>query len=288
MKTIAEARKQLTAALNSIYDSNESHAIARVIFEDLLGYNNSLFILHSNEWISKDEQQMLDNALPRLLSKEPVQYITGKAHFLEHIYYVNSHVLIPRPETEELVLHIFNYIKNHNIKNPIIVDICTGSGCIAIAIKSLVPDAEIYAIDISNEALLIANKNAESILGKDYIHFMQKDVLNIESLEDIKQIDIIVSNPPYVLNSEKASMHKNVLDFEPHLALFVLDEDALIFYRKIGELGIKSIAYKGQIFFEINEQKAAELVHIFNSMGYNNAKTIKDIFEKDRMMQISQ
>lgn len=286
MKTIAEAKKQLIAALNTIYDSNESHAIARVIFEDLLGYNNTLFILHSNERISKDEQQMLDNATPRLLSKEPVQYITGKAHFLEHIYYVNSKVLIPRPETEELVTQIVDFIKANKIKKPRIVDLCTGSGCIAIAIKSLVPDAEIYAIDISTDALEIANKNAETILGKDYIHFMQKDVLNIESLDDIKHIDIIVSNPPYVLNSEKESMQKNVLEFEPHIALFVLDEDALIFYRKIGELGLNSLAKVGHIFFEINEQKGVDLLNLFETLGYQNRKIIQDIFKKDRMIQI--
>jgi len=222
------------------------------------------------------------NLILEQLKKEiPIQYLLGSTSFYGLNFEVNSDVLIPRPETEELVDWI---IKDCLIfRNDVtlkIVDIGTGSGCIAISLAKNLPNAQVFAIDVSGKALATAKKNAE--LNNVEVTFIQKNILETASLDF--QFDIIVSNPPYVRNLEKVEINKNVLDNEPHLALFVDDNDALVFYRKIAELAQKSLSKNGQLYFEINQYLGKETVALLENLGFENLELRKDIYGNDRMI----
>ena len=230
--------------------------------------------------------------LEQLKLELPIQYILGSTSFYGLKFEVNENVLIPRPETEELV----EWIINSNLKissaqfgkasgerfnNLKILDIGTGSGCIAIALAKNLPNAQVFAIDVSERALATAKKNAEQ--NDVNINFIQKNILETTDLE--QQFDIIVSNPPYVRNLEKAEIKKNVLEHEPHLALFVDDHDALIFYRKIGELAQKNLSKQGKLYFEINQYLGKETVELLENLGFSDVELKKDIYGNDRMIQ---
>lgn len=231
---------------------------------------------------SDKEMQLWDSILENLQQEIPIQYLLGKTSFYGLNFQVNAAVLIPRPETEELVEWIISdCVVPQNGKNLRILDIGTGSGCIAITLAKNIRNTQVFAIDISEKALATAQKNA--IINDVNVTFIQKNILETEELD--LQFDVIVSNPPYVRELEKKEIKKNVLDNEPHLALFVEDEDALIFYRKIAALAQKNLSQEGQLFFEINQYLGNETVDLLKKMNFKDIELRKDIYGNDRMIK---
>jgi release factor glutamine methyltransferase len=218
--------------------------------------------------------------LAKLQQEIPIQYILGKTHFYGLDFEVDENVLIPRQETEELVEWIITNQQTNKPTNQQILDIGTGSGCIAISLAKNLPAAKVSAIDVSEHALSVAKKNAD--LNQVDVTFIHQNILETEDLQ--ATFDIIVSNPPYVRNLEKAEIKKNVLEHEPHLALFVEDHDALIFYRKIAELAQKNLKENGQLYFEINQYLGKEMVDLLELMGFVEVALRKDIYCNDRMI----
>jgi release factor glutamine methyltransferase len=252
--------------------------------------------------LTKEEEQPLFEVLAHLKLEKPLQYILGTAHFMDLELQVNENVLIPRPETEELVQWILDDfqkegqfkldaersrsvistpLNDHSLK---ILDIGTGSGCIAIALAKNLPDAKIYALDVSEEALEVAKKNAKS--NGVNIGFMHQDIFNPElELESELHFDIIVSNPPYVRELEKKEINKNVKDFEPDTALFVSDEDPLVFYKAIMDFSENNLNENGSLYFEINQYLGEETKALFNTRNFSEIELRKDIFGNDRMLK---
>ncbi len=226
---------------------------------------------------SENDLVTWETIIYQLQQQIPIQYILGTTSFYGLEFFVNENVLIPRPETEELVEWMLSEPFNSPVK---ILDIGTGSGCIAIALAKNLPNAEIFAIDISEPALITAKRNAQ--LHKTNVTFIQKNILETEDLA--QQFDSIVSNPPYVRNLEKAEIKKNVLEHEPHIALFVNDEDPLLFYRKIAVLARKNLKENGQLFFEINQYLGKETVALLEELGFKNIVLKQDIYGNDRMI----
>jgi release factor glutamine methyltransferase len=257
-------------------DERESQTLLRFLIEDSLQINRIDFSTYS---LNKEEMDLLNQSLERLKKNEPLQYITGKAYFYGLEFEVSPAVLIPRPETEELVDWL---IENHKNKNNLkILDIGTGSGCIAISLAKNLPNAEVSAIDISAEALNIARNNA--ILNHVKVDFINADILTLQILD--QNYDVIVSNPPYVRELEKEQMQQNVLSNEPHIALFVANGNPLVFYDKIAELAKNHLTENGVLYFEINQYLGAETVDLLKTKGFNNIKVKKDIYDVDRMVK---
>nr|WP_294774908.1 peptide chain release factor N(5)-glutamine methyltransferase [uncultured Flavobacterium sp.] len=268
--------------LSSLYDGNEAESFFYIILQKLHGLKRIDLALNPEMIVDGLHLKQWKNIVAALKTQKPIQYILGETEFYGLPFLVNENVLIPRPETEELVgLILEEEGKGKREKGKVsILDIGTGSGCIPIALKKNLPHAEVYAIDVSEKALATAKINAE--LNKVGVNFMLKNILETNDLE--QQFDIIVSNPPYVRNLEKAEIKPNVLEFEPHLALFVEDNDALLFYRKIAELAQKSLAPNGQLYFEINQYLGKETIELVESYGFKNVKLIKDVYGNDRMI----
>ena len=259
------------------YDDNETENIFYLICD----YKHNLSRLDvkiSNTRLSESELLMHRGIIKRLLTNEPIQHIIGETEFYGLPFLVNSNVLIPRPETEELVDLILTQTKN----NPLhILDIGTGTGCIPITLKSNLPLAHISAIDVSEKALETAIKNA--VLNKVDVNFYQKDILT-NSLTDLPQFDIMISNPPYVLESDKLKMSKNVLDFDPELALFVEDTNPLLFYKRITTLAVEKLNQNGHLFFEIHENFGKETKQLLIDAGFTSITIVKDMQGKDRIV----
>ena len=254
----------------------------RILLEDLYGIDWNRQLLEPDLHLDERQHYLLQQAVKRLLDGEPVQYVTGVARFGDLLIKVSRAVLIPRPETEELVQKICAAIPE---EKPIrIWDIGTGSGCIAIALTKHFENAEVIAFDVSEEALQIANENAES--NSVQVTFVQDDVLNPQSDYFKQPVDLVVSNPPYVCDSERAAMEANVLDWEPEKALFVPNDDPLRFYRKILELARPQLNPNGQIWFEINERKGEEMLGLCREKGFQNAEIVLDFAEKPRFIRI--
>jgi release factor glutamine methyltransferase len=268
--------------LSSLYDEKEIESFFYLVLECF--HQKKRIDLALNPEMEMDALQLLrwESVLVELKKQKPIQYIVGETEFYGFPFLVNENVLIPRPETEELVeLILMEEAKGKRQKAIVrILDIGTGSGCIPIALKKNLPNAEVYAIDVSEKALATAKKNAA--LNKVAINFLLKNILETQDLGE--QFDIIVSNPPYVRHLEKAEINPNVLEFEPHLALFVEDNDALLFYRKITKLAKKNLNENGQLYFEINQYLGKETVALVESFGFKNVKLIKDIYGNDRMI----
>jgi len=277
--TIAQAKTHLTQALATIYDMREAESITRIIFEDLDFLKNRA----SDESLNGGHAAMLNKIQARLLVHEPLQYILGEADFYGLKFKVNPHVLIPRPETEELVQWIKNDIAHIAPagQGRSLLDIGTGSGCIVLTLKSELPDLEITALDVSPLALEVVRENAQH-LGAD-INLINMDILDEPATESLPVYDYIVSNPPYVLLQDKADMQPNVLKYEPHLALFVSDKDPLLFYRQIALLAQKHLRRGGALYFEIHEKQAIGVKYILEAMGFQNIVIQKDMSGKDRM-----
>lgn len=278
---IKEYRIQFIQALTSLYGEGEAESFFYLILEEKQKLKRIDLALHPDLFFSEEEIAVWNSILEQLKLEIPIQYLLGKTSFYGLDFEVNENVLIPRPETEELVDWIVsNVLKNGRSKSIKILDIGTGSGCIAISLAKNLPNAEVFAIDVSEKALATAQKNAER--NEVEITFLSQNIL--ETLDLGQEFDIIVSNPPYVRNLEKLEIKKNVLDNEPHLALFVEDDDALIFYRKIAELAQKNLTVSGQLYFEINQYLGKEMISLLEGMNFKNIELRKDIYGNDRMM----
>jgi release factor glutamine methyltransferase len=266
--------------LSRLYPSNEVKNITEIMFEYFMGWDKMTLRSNNKSMLSESELLLFHKALKRLLKNEPVQHITGEMEFYSLPFKVNKNVLIPRPETEELVDLVIKECKGSET----ILDIGTGSGCIPIALKKQLKNTLVYGVDVSEDALVVARDNA--VLNSTDVIFVQADVLQISSIKDSfkKEFDIIISNPPYITNSEKALMSENVLTFEPHIALFVKDDEPMLFYDKIGHLAYDNLSFDGKLYFEINEQYGDQIKALLKSIGFSDIRMIKDLQNKDRIV----
>ncbi|SFZ92175.1 release factor glutamine methyltransferase [Flaviramulus basaltis] len=261
--------------LDAIYLKEEVDSFFYILIESY--YNVSRIQLAMNPDYEVDDCNVILNALDSLKREKPLQYILGETEFYGLPFKVNEHVLIPRPETEELV----EWIIKHNDKQRNILDIGTGSGCIAISLAKHIKKAKVYALDVSSEALKIAKINAQ--LNNVNIEFIEASILEQPIIN--AKFDIIVSNPPYVREKEKELIKSNVLDNEPHLALFVKDENPLLFYEAISQFAVNNLSKKGVLFFEINEYLGNDMIALLNHNNFSNIQLKQDIFKKDRMIK---
>jgi len=288
--------------LSSLYDEHEIDSFFYIIVEKLNGLKRIDLALNPEKVLDGIHLKKWKSIVLDLKAQKPIQYILGETEFYGLPFLVNENTLIPRPETEELV----ELIIKQNPKSEIppdpkvngaklnsklkILDIGTGSGCIAISLAKNISNADVFAIDVSEEALETAKKNAA--INQVEVKFVKADILKFNDLEQLPtsnfqlptQFDIIVSNPPYVRNIEKAEIKPNVLAYEPHLALFVDDMDALLFYRKIGQLAKKNLNPNGKLYFEINQYLGKETVELLEDLGFKNVELKKDIYGNDRMI----
>ena len=284
--TIRAYRTHFIQELSSIYEEGEAESFFYLILEAKHQLKRIDLALQPDLTFSKAELVVWNSILEDLKKEIPIQYLLGKTNFYGLDFEVNENVLIPRPETEELVEWILESQKSNpetsgkSLKDLKILDIGTGSGCIAISLAKNLPNATVFAIDVSEKALATAKKNAEN--NSVNVTFINQNILEAQDLE--QQFDIIVSNPPYVRNLEKEEIKKNVLDNEPHLALFVADNDALVFYKKIAELAQKNLSENGQLYFEINQYLGKEMVDLLEKMNFKNIELRKDIYGNDRML----
>ena len=267
----------------NIHDEQEIESFFFILTEYLHNLKRVDVALNPNFELSDEEVEKWNTILVELQQEKPIQYITGEAWFYGLQFEVNENTLIPRPETEELVEFILKETSNFQLpaSSLNILDIGTGTGCIPISLKANLPQANFSAIDVSEQALEVAKRNAAS--NKAEINFIQANILEVEDLN--QHFDIIVSNPPYVRNLEKQEIKKNVLDYEPHLALFVEDTDALLFYRKIAQLALKNLSPNGLLFFEINQYLGKETDELLENLGFKNIELKKDIYGNDRMVK---
>lgn len=278
-------RKSFTENLESLYPKTEIDIFFFLLIEEYLDLQRVDFSLNPNVKISESNLNLLYKAQQRLLQEEPIQYIFGKTEFYGLSFMVDKNTLIPRPETEELVEWILHEVKTQNLeeKDISVLDIGTGSGCIATLLAKYLPNAKITAVDISIEALTIATKNAE--FNNVEIDFKQLNILETEKLNT--NFDIIVSNPPYVRELEKAEIKNNVLENEPETALFVPDENPLLFYDKIADLAKNHLSMNGLLFFEINQYLGNEMISLLKQKEFSNIELRKDLFGNDRMIKTS-
>lgn len=275
MKTIANRIKK---GLVDIYTAGEVSALTRIIATELLGVSQMAFYLQDNITLTAEQEAQLDNAIERLKKQEPIQYILGHCDFCNLRFKVTPDTLIPRPETSELVEWIAEEQKGIKVN---ILDIGTGSGCIAISLSCKLPRCNIAAWDISSGALAVAEENNRS--NGSEVTFSQVDILAYQP--QCEMFDIIVSNPPYIKENERKSMEANVLDWEPHTALFVPDNDPLLFYRAIAEKALVMLTPGGALYFEINRAHGAETVEMLKSLGYIETELRKDLAGNDRMIK---
>lgn len=288
---LKDFKSVFTKQLSSVYPQSEIDSFFFILIEEILGFKRIDSVLKADFLIPSDVLNQLQNITERLLKEEPIQYIIGNTEFYGLPFLVNKNTLIPRPETEELVEWIITEVSEAHGKNIInfsILDIGTGTGCIPISIKRNLPNTIVSAIDVSSEALKVARKNAK--LNTVEINFIEQDILYTDDLNqvlDSKKIDIIVSNPPYVRNLEKVEIKNNVLENEPHLALFVEDNNSLIFYDKIANLAVKHLTKNGLLFFEINQYLGNETVEMLTKKGFKNIELKKDFVGNDRMIKAS-
>ena len=274
MKRIAQI---INEKLSGYCTPDEAHALTRIIATELLGVSQMAFYLKDDITLTAEQQAQLEGAIERLQKHEPIQYIQGYCNFCGLRFKVTPATLIPRPETSELV----EWIAIESTGNESILDIGTGSGCIAISLANKLPQSKVTAWDISPEALAIAAENSKA--NGCTVLFEQADVLSYEATE--AQFDIIASNPPYIKESEKSAMHSNVLKWEPHTALFVPNSDPLLFYRAIANKGLTLLKPGGTLYFEINRAHGAETAELLANYGYKNIELRKDISGNDRMIK---
>ncbi len=281
MMTFKEVFTAFHTGLQGVYDGNEIEALALNVLKHITGKGRAAIKAFADTTLSADQEDEIDHILSELKTGKPLQYILGEAHFYGLTFNVNASVLIPRPETEELVDWVLNSVKG--VAALKILDIGTGSGCIAISLKYNFPAAQVSAVDVSASALATATSNAE--LNNVLVNFIKADILSV-SPDDVPGLfDVIVSNPPYVTSTDKLQMHNNVTDFEPHTALFVPDEEPLLFYKAIADFALEKLVSGGFLFFEINESYGPQTVAMLHDKGFKNIELRKDMSGRDRMIK---
>lgn len=286
IKDVFEDYKQL----NNVYENQEVEAITLLATSEITGLSKASIKAFPERELNHEQTEILKNALTRLKTGEPIQYILGITEFYGLPFKVNPFVLIPRPETEELVEWILSLIgereKVNGERNLLsILDIGTGSGCIAISLKKNLPAAQVSAIDISEGALQTAKENA--VLNETEVNFIHADILNPANTQNstLNTYNLIVSNPPYVTLEDKKQMHTNVTDFEPHSALFVPEHDPLLFYRAIADFALLNLHPNGMLFFEINESYGNETIELLKEKGFKDIEKRNDMNKRARMIK---
>ncbi len=284
LKTILD---DFHSALDDNYGKDEVNSFFDLLIDYYLGIKRIQLVLNPEYTIALEQEHLFSNALLELKKNKPIQYIIGETEFYGLPFKVNEHTLIPRPETEELVSFILEDVTSSAVeKSTKILDIGTGSGCIAISIAKNIPESSVCALDVSEQALKIAKQNAE--LNGVEVECIHDDILNpghAELVSASHKFDVIVSNPPYVRNLEKVEIKPNVLDNEPHLALFVDDENPLLFYKAICEFAQNNLKEEGTLYFEINEYLGEEMIKLLEEFGFKSIELKKDLFGKDRMIK---
>ena len=293
----AEAEQWLKEQLAGIYEGSEAANIADLVMEHVTGLNKSKRSFKKEEPLTEQQLQELKQYNQRLSLHEPVQYVLGEAHFYKMKLFVDNNVLIPRPETEELVEWIVNDVKKSGLnvferkgaesdetKKLKILDVGTGSGCIALALKKEMPKAEVWGCDVSDAALNVARRNGSELDIR--VDFQGIDFLDSAQQRSLPTVDILVSNPPYIPLKDKETMDKNVVEHEPHTALFVEDNDPLIFYKSLANFGNTRLYEEGCIYMEIHENLAQDVIKLFKTEGYNKIELKKDMQGKDRMIKV--
>ena len=273
-------RNQFIEALTNLYGADEAESFFYLILENKHNLRRVDMALNPDLSFSEAQLQVWNSLLEQLQLEIPIQYLLGSTSFYGLEFKVNENVLIPRPETEELVDWIIENQKGKNQKIKIL-DIGTGSGCIAISLAKNLPHAQVFAIDVSRGALATAKENAKA--NEVNVHFIEQNIL--ETTDLLQDFDIIVSNPPYVRELEKQEIKNNVLEHEPHLALFVANDDALVFYIKITALAQKNLVAQGELYFEINQYLGTEMVAMVQDFGFTTIELKKDIYANDRMLR---
>lgn len=286
MITVKDVFEDYRQQINGVYDINETEAITLLVIAEVTGLSRASIKAFPERELTAEQSKRVKNILIELQTGKPVQYIIGVTEFYGLPFKVNPYVLIPRPETEELVEWILLSegerlkVKGERFS---LLDIGTGSGCIAISLKKNLAYAVVSAIDISEGALQTAKENA--VLNEVDVNFLQADILNTKPGNESAQYNIIVSNPPYVTLDDKKQMHSNVTDFEPHTALFVPEHDPLIFYRAIAGFALNNLIAGGLLYFEINENLGKETVELLAGKGFKNIELKKDMSGRDRMIK---
>lgn len=282
MNSYGQAFYSLKNELCNLYDEQEASAIAHEVLEDITGLTKIDRLMLKDALFNAVQENAFDYMMDELLQGKPLQYVTGKAYFMERRFEVNEQVLIPRPETEELVIWIIN---DHQASNDPkrILDIGTGSGCIPISLQLEMPAAVISSCDISKGALEVAQRNAQRLNAN--VHFIALDFLNKDAQASLPMYDIVVSNPPYIPRSEEREMHTNVKSYEPGTALFVPDDDPLLFYRTIADFGKTHLNNNGAIYCELHRDFAHETKALFRAAGYKNVVIQKDMHDNWRMLK---
>lgn len=279
MRTVfsKDLQVKISSTLSEVYPKNEGDTLALMLLEKIFGTSRTDLLVNAEVEFAPENVKFLRQAVDKLLANEPIQHILGEADFYGRQFKVNADVLVPRQETEELIRLIVNENKQNE---PKILDIGTGSGCIACSLAKEIAGSEVHALDVSEQALEVAKENSNLLQAG--VVYSKLDVLTQDLPE--KDFDIIVSNPPYVLESEKAAMHRNVLDFDPHLALFVDDEDPLLFYRAIADKSRASLKKGGRLYFEINEKFGSEISGLLTDFAFGNVTIHQDLHGKDRFV----
>ena len=290
MKTIKDVFADYRIGLANLYDANELEAITLLTVSEICNLSGAKIKAFPEIELPQEQLKKLADTLTQLKTGKPIQYILGKTEFYGLPFYVNPSVLIPRPETEELVDWVISSVGSEQLAVSSgqltvgnILDIGTGSGCIAISLKKKMPGFKVSAIDISTDALKTAKENAE--LNRVNVDFIEADILNYKSEIEIPKSEIIITNPPYVTLHDKAQMYANVTDFEPHNALFVPEDDPLIFYKAIADFAAANLVKNGLLFFEINESYGNETVKLLANRGFKNIELRKDMSGRDRMVK---
>ena len=286
VKTINDVFLTFKQDLTSIYNANEIQALTLLVISEVTTSSKATIKAFPERELTDAQQRSITSILTQLTTGKPLQYILGYTEFYGLRFNVTPATLIPRPETEELVewalvswqLAVGSWQQPHHV-----LDIGTGSGCIAISLKKNLPGVNVTAIDISPDALLVAKNNA--LLNEVDIDFVEADILKSQISRLTSQYSLIISNPPYVTPADKEQMHLNVVDFEPHSALFVAQEDSLLFYRAIAHFAVANLVPNGLLFFEINESYGNETVELLNNMGFKNIELKKDMSDRYRMVK---
>jgi release factor glutamine methyltransferase len=282
--SIAACLDYMKDRLAGRFSDSEIRLIQSVAFEKRLGLSRSDLMLRKSDGLSESDLLYFRSIVKRLLANEPLQYVMGETEFYGLVLKTDTRALIPRPETEELVYQVKEWADARSLSGTRILDLCTGSGCIALGLKSIFPNAKVTGVDLSHDALSLATENAQN-LGLP-VDFYSGDVLSgeLEASYADASWDVIVSNPPYIPYADKSLMEANVLEFEPHMALFVEDTNPLIFYRKIAELARKKLVSAGLLAVEIHENLAEETVKLFGEIGFIHVRVLTDLQGRNRMV----